>query len=43
MLKTATVKDFISLRVIPILKFGAKIRGQVLKTRKLKKNGIPVT
>jgi hypothetical protein len=28
MLKTATVKDFISLKVIPIQKFGAKIRGQ---------------
>jgi hypothetical protein len=28
MLKTATVKDFISLEVIPIPKFGAKIRGQ---------------
>jgi hypothetical protein len=34
MLKTATVKDFISLRVIPILKFGAKIRGQGVKTSK---------
>jgi hypothetical protein len=29
MLKTATVKDFISLEVIPIPKFGAKIRGEV--------------
>jgi hypothetical protein len=28
MLKTATVKDFISLEVIPIPKFGAKIRVQ---------------
>jgi hypothetical protein len=27
-LKAATVRDFISLEVIPIPKFGAKIRGQ---------------
>jgi hypothetical protein len=33
MLKAATVKDFISLEVIPIPKFGAKIRGQGKKPR----------
>jgi hypothetical protein len=39
-LKTATVKDFVKLFIIPILKFAAKIRGWGLKTLKKGKKGI---
>jgi hypothetical protein len=37
-MKAATAEDFNSLKVIPILKFGAKIRGQLVKTRNEQKN-----